>query len=94
MAIVVVNEMQGGSQEMYDEVGSKVMEGGRLPEGCQAHIAGPSEAGWRVITVWDSEDQFQQFRDNKLIPALQDSGYGDRVSPQITTQPVHRFLTA
>ena len=67
MAVVIVNEMEGGNQEMYDQVNPKVMEGGNLPEGCQLHIAGPYESGWRVITVWDSEERFQQFRDEKLF---------------------------
>ena len=52
MAVVIVNEIEGGSQEMYDEVNPKVMEGDSLPDGCQLHIAGPIENGWRVITVW------------------------------------------
>jgi hypothetical protein len=94
MAVVIVNEIEGGNQEMYDKINPKVMEGGSLPEGCQLHIAGPVENGWRVITVWDSEDQFLQFRDEKLIPALQEAGEGERVAPRITAQPVHNLITA
>jgi hypothetical protein len=94
MAVVVVNEIEGGSQEMYDQVNPRVMEGDNLPEGCQVHIAGPVQNGWRVVTVWDSEEQFQQFRDEKLIPALREAGSEDRVAPQISADPVHRLLTA
>ena len=94
MAVVIVNEMEGGSQEMYDQVNPKVMEGGRLPEGCQLHIAGPIENGWRVITVWDSEDQFQQFRDETLIPALREADEGDRIAPSISSDPVHKLITS
>jgi hypothetical protein len=94
MAVVIVNEIEGGSQEMYDEVNPKVMEGDSLPDGCQLHIAGPIENGWRVITVWESEDRFQQFRDEKLLPALRETGEGDRISPQISAQPVHNLLTS
>ena len=94
MAVVIVNEMEGGSQELYDQISPKVMEGGVLPDGCQLHIAGPVENGWRVITVWESEDRFNQFRDEKLIPALQEVGEGERVTPHITAQPVHNLVTA
>jgi hypothetical protein len=93
MAVVIVNEMQGADQRMYDEVNSKVVPSGQLPEGCQLHIAGPMDGGWRVITVWDSEEKFQEFRDGTLIPALQESGHGDRVAPNITAQPVHNLIT-
>jgi hypothetical protein len=93
MAVVIVNEMEGGGQELYDQVNPKVMEGGNLPEGCQLHIAGPFEKGWRVITVWDSEEQFEQFRDEKLIPAIREAGGGDRIAPNISAQPVYKLLT-
>jgi hypothetical protein len=94
MAVVVVNEIEGGDQGMYDEVNPRVMPGGKLPEGCQFHVAGPVDGGWRVITVWDSEEQFNEFRDSTLIPAMQEGDFGDRVAPRITTQPVYNLLTA
>jgi hypothetical protein len=94
MAVVIVNEMEGGGQDLYDQVNPKVMEGGNLPEGCQLHIASPMENGWRVITVWDSEEQFQQFRDEKLIPAIREAGGEDRIAPNISAQPVYKLLTA
>jgi hypothetical protein len=94
MAIVIVNEIEGGDQDFYDQVNSKVMPGGNLPDGCQVHIAGPMENGWRVITVWDSDDQFQQFRDEKLIPTIREVGGEDRIAPSIKTSPVHKLITA
>jgi hypothetical protein len=93
MAVVIVNEMRGADQSVYDELNPKVMPEGKLPDGCQLHIAGPIEGGWRVITVWDSEDRFQEFRQSTLIPALQESGHSDRVAPTITAQPVHKLIT-
>ena len=94
MAVVIVNEIEGGSQEMYDSVNPKIMEGGKLPDGCQLHIAGPIDKGWRVITVWDSEDQFQKFRDEQLTPALKEAGEGDRIAPNISAEPVHNLITS
>jgi hypothetical protein len=94
MAVVIVNEMQGAAQSLYDEMNPKIMPGGKLPEGCQLHIAGPMDGGWRVITVWDSKDKFDDFRQNTLIPAFQKSGYGERLAPTITAQPVHNLITS
>lgn len=94
MAVVVVNEVPEGDQSFYDEINAKVMPDRQLPEGCQVHIAGPLDGGWRVITVWDSEEQFQQFRTDKLIPALQEVGREGMVAPKIQTSPVHRLITA
>jgi hypothetical protein len=94
MAVVIVNEIEGGSQDFYEQINPKVMPGGQLPDGCQLHIAGPVENGWRVITVWDSDEQFQQFRNEKLIPAMREGGGEDRIAPSISSNPVHRLLTA
>jgi hypothetical protein len=94
MAIVVVNEIPQGDQSLYDEVSARVVPDGQLPEGCQLHIAGPLHGGWRVITVWESDDRFQQFRNEKLIPALQEAGRGEFVAPKIETNPVYRLLSA
>jgi hypothetical protein len=94
MAVVIVNEIEGGTQDLYDQVNPKVMPGGQLPDGCQIHIAGPVDNGWRVITVWDSDERFERFRDEKLIPALREAGGEDRVAPAIKTNPVHNLLTA
>lgn len=93
MAVVVVNEIRNADQSFYDDVNPRVMPDDQLPDGCQAHIAGPIDDGWRVITVWDSEEQFQEFRDGTLIPAIQEAGHGDRVAPQIDARPVHKFVT-
>jgi hypothetical protein len=93
MAVVVVNEIEGGSQEFYDQVNPKVMPGDKLPDGCQLHIAGPTENGWRVITVWESDDRFQQFRNETLLPAMREVGGDERIAPSINANPVYKLLT-
>ena len=94
MSVVIVNEIEGADQSFYDSVNPKAMPDGKLPDGCQVHIAGPTDGGWRVITVWDTEDQFQQFRDEKLIPAITELGGEDRVAPSISADPVHKFINS
>jgi len=54
MAVVVSVVAPGLTADAYDAVTAKVMDGDQLPEGCQLHIGGPVEEGWRVITVWDT----------------------------------------
>jgi hypothetical protein len=68
------------------------MPNNQLPEGCQVHLAGPVANGWRVITVWDSERSFETFRNEKLIPALQEAGGADSIAPRIDTDPVHNLV--
>ncbi len=94
MAVVVVNEVEGGDQDFYEQVNARDMPKAQLPDGCQLHIAGPVENGWRVITVWDSDEHFQQFRNEKLVPALRELGGEARIAPSIDTKPVYRLLTS
>ena len=93
MAVVVVAEMERGNQEFFDKVSGKVMPGGEKPEGLQVQIAGPSGSGWRVITVWDSEDQFHTFRNEKLLPALREVAGDESIAPVPSIEPVHRLIT-
>ena len=92
MSVVIVNEIEGGTEELYESVNPKIMPDGKLPDGCQAHIAGPIDNGWRVISVWESDEQFQQFRDEKLIPAMKEGGAEERIAPSISSDPVHNFV--
>ena len=94
MSVVVSSVAPGLTAEMYEAVSSKAMSGDQLPEGCQVHIAGPVDQGWRVITVWDSRETFDRFREEKLLPAIRELAGEDgppEVKPEV--KPVHRLLT-
>jgi hypothetical protein len=92
MAIVVVGVIPGGNQETYQNVSAKAMSGGQLPDGCQLHVAGPVDEGWRIITVWDSPEHLERFRNERLLPALREAGVEDNVTPQVN--PAHKVITA
>ena len=44
------------------------------PEGCLVHIGGPTESGWRVIEVWDTEDNQRRFQEDRLNAAFDAAG--------------------
>ncbi len=90
VVVVVVNP--GGNQEIYENVSAKVLSGGQLPDGCQLHVAGPVDEGWRIIAVWDSPEHLQRFRDEKLLPALRDAGVEGEMPPEVNL--AYRVITA
>ena len=96
MAVVVSVVAPGLTADAYDAVTAKVMEGDQLPEGCQLHIGGPVEEGWRVITVWDTPEAFHKFREERLLPAIRETpgagGDGPPADPDV--RPVHKLITA
>jgi hypothetical protein len=93
MAIVVSAVAPGFTADWYGAVSGRAMPGNQLPEGCELHIAGPVDQGWRVITVWESQEAFDRFRDEKFLPAVREVGGGEDppdVRPEIG--PVHTLI--
>jgi hypothetical protein len=65
-----VYDVPGATREQYDEVISKL----GIPEEAHVHIAGPTENGWNVIEVWDSEEEIDRYMtEGGLGQALQDA---------------------
>jgi hypothetical protein len=59
-------------------------------EGFIAHVAGPHPSGgWRVIEVWDSEEQAQAWFEQNVRPNLPPG-----VSPDRSFHPIHTRITA
>jgi hypothetical protein len=70
MAVLVTQELQGVSQEMYDAVNEKVNAGGAPPPGLIVHTSGATDGGWRIVDVWESAEQFQRFSEERVRPAV------------------------
>ncbi|WP_248964229.1 hypothetical protein [Sphaerisporangium perillae] len=67
MPFGVLQEMPGVGEQEYRQV-EKHLGPGR-PPGLLAHVAGPTEDGWRIINIWDSEEAFRRFQSERLIRA-------------------------
>jgi hypothetical protein len=89
MAVAVIIDIPGGNEQLYEQMIAKLFPGGKLPDGWQVHIAGPSEHGWRVINVVPSQEQFEAFARGQLIPAVQQA---EGVTPQLSFFPVYRLI--
>ena len=60
MVVAVMLDSPEGSEEAYERV--RLRLGSRKPVGGIFHIAGPGpNGGWRVIEVWESEEQADRF---------------------------------
>ncbi len=49
-----------------------------------------SGAGWRIISVWDSEADFETFVRDRLAPMLEQAG---RPTPQFEISPIESMIT-
>jgi len=87
MAICLIVDGEGVTEAQYDQVHTEVA-GDTPPQGALYHVAGPTETGWCVVEVWESQEAFQRFFDEKLQSALQKAG----ISSQPRIFPVARIM--
>jgi hypothetical protein len=74
MAYVIITEAEGISTEMYDSVNEKLFAQGPPPDGQLLHVAGVGDDGkLRVIDVWETVDAHDKFRDERLLPAIEET---------------------
>lgn len=90
MTIALVVDNPEGSQEIYDKVRGQL--GLDAPAGGIFHLAGPSpNGGWRVLEVWESEDDARRFREERLMPAFDAAGVPRPSSPPEIWQ-IHAYM--
>jgi hypothetical protein len=79
-----------GSQEMYEKVREQLGLQD-APAGGIFHAAGPGpNGGWRVIEVWESQEDADRFFQEHLRPAFEAVGVPGRAQPQFW--PVHSYM--
>lgn len=74
MAFGVTHKFKGGTREQYEASVAAVHPPEGLPEGQVQHFAGPTPDGWIVVAIHDSEESWERFRDETLLPGLQQLG--------------------
>jgi heme-degrading monooxygenase HmoA len=68
MAVVVIQEFEA-TPENYEKVNEKI--GDATPDGLIVHTV--TDLGgdrWKLVDIWESADDFQNFVRNTLIPAI------------------------
>jgi len=79
MAEIFILEFDGLTEETYDEVNAHMgidseTGDGDWPAGIVSHTAGPTERGWIVIEVWETQEDQDDFMKTRLGPALHKAG--------------------
>lgn len=93
MAICLIVENPDQSREEAEQVLAHVRGTGPVPpEGARLMLAGPANPGWRVISIWDSEQARDRFFAERLAPTYKEAGLS-LDSVKRTQFEVHR-LTA
>jgi hypothetical protein len=78
MPWVQVQKAEQATWSDYERVQNAVGE--EAPEGLIYHAAGEQDDGrWQAVSIWESEEHFNRFRDERLLPAVRDS-LGDQMA--------------
>jgi hypothetical protein len=92
VAICVIADNAKGSADVYEKIMRRVAAGGGLPPpGAIFQVAGPSEPGWRVISVWESREAFERFAADELSRAWSEFGVS-RDDVEFTIFEVHSYV--
>jgi hypothetical protein len=71
MTYAVVHRFAGGTKEQYEaSIAAVHPADGSLPVGQLYHAAGPSDDGWTIVAVHDSQQSWETFRDTVLGPRM------------------------
>jgi hypothetical protein len=90
MAVAMMVDNPNGSQEVYERL--RALIGLERPAGGIFHLAGPSpNGGWRVLEVWESEEDAKRFFEDRLLAAAEAVGAAAPPPPQIWQ--VHNYMS-
>ncbi len=94
MPIAVISEVREGTLDMYDAVNRQLEADGLIAQdGHIFHCAGAMEGGgFRVFDVWETQQQFERFREEALVPAI-NAVAGDQTGPpNLTIYELHNVI--
>lgn len=97
MTVGLIMLFDGVSSEQYDQVmrelGLALHDdfGANWPEGIISHVAGGRpDGGWTVVDIWESQEAFDKFFNDRLGPAL--GAVGTLPQPTIAPFVVHNHF--
>ncbi|MGZ6615933.1 MAG: hypothetical protein ACXVFQ_16060 [Solirubrobacteraceae bacterium] len=75
MAYCHIVENRQAGQEQFEQLKAHLSATGPFPpDGQMLLVAGPADPGWRVITVWESEEKLKRFYTERFPAACQAAG--------------------
>lgn len=84
--IVMLMQWTGVTKELYEKVRKQVNWEGEIPKGAVLHITAFDEKGIRVTDIWKSEEDLNNFIQNRLMPV---TGKLVETKPNIEIYPLY-----
>jgi quinol monooxygenase YgiN len=87
MTVLVTAEVQGQTRQGYEGMFAALSDGLKQAPGFVLHTAHPIEGGWRIIEVWMSKAEADQFFTRSVVPHLPPG-----IHPKRSVQELHSLL--
>jgi len=89
MAVLMIAEVPNLTEEIYGGMVGQMMPLMRAAKGFISHAGGPDPTGgWRVVEIWESEDDGQSWFDENVKPNLPED-----IVPNRTYHTLHTAFT-
>ena len=91
MAIAYLQELDQDITEQYDAVSEKLNARSDPPPGLIVHTAARTpDGGFRIFDVWESEEAFERFNQERISPAMAEVA-GDATPPEPTRREIYEL---
>lgn len=87
MATVMLMHWREATPDQYDQARAKVGWDRDVPDGAKLHVSGFGDDGLHVTDVWESEQAFNAFMEQRLAPVIQEIGIQGQ--PEVKFFPLH-----
>jgi hypothetical protein len=93
MAVAIEMTFEGATLDQYDQIIQKMelTPGGATPPGAISHWVAETDAGIRVVDVWETQEAYDQFAAEQIGPFSAEAGITD--PPEMRVYEVHNYLT-
>jgi hypothetical protein len=91
MAVAYQMRFPDATTAQYDQVIQKMglTPGGPTPPGAMFHWVTQTDDGLLVVDVWETEEAFDKFAREQIMPYSQEAGLGE---PQVTKHQVYNHF--
>jgi hypothetical protein len=87
MATVMLMHWREATPEQYDQVRGKARWDQDVPDGAKLHVCGFADDGMHILDIWESEQAFNTYFQQRIGPAVQEVGIQGQ--PDVTFYPTH-----
>ncbi len=89
MTVLMTSEMPGVTDEGYQHLAAALVDTLVSSDGFISHAAGPTESGYRVTELWESEAAHHAWYSAHVVPAMPSGA----PSPTITYRMITNVVT-